>query len=227
MKRIEISAPNNVWDDNVKRAQTSTPSDNAPKEQQTGDQVPSGFGVRLEPVLGPALKVGTAAGTLGIITGAALGIVRSAPVKLFAVATGIQWFVLSSSFWGSRQVALNALAQRADVSPSRDNLIATGAAGAFSGATAGLLRGPKNVLPGALVISMLGLGGAALQNKLRSGEQSESWFRKVIDGKWSPITRITNEDWERILEEKLLRVETEIAVLDDSIEELRKNEEEL
>lgn len=84
--------------------------------------------------------------------------------------------------------------------------------------------GPRNILPGAVVFSLLGLGGAALQNRIKSKEQSESWFRKVIDGKWSPITRITNEDWERILEEKLLRVETEIAVLDDSIEELRKNE---
>lgn len=84
--------------------------------------------------------------------------------------------------------------------------------------------GPRNILPGAVVFSLLGLGGAALQNRIKSKEQSESWFRKVIDGKWSPITRITNEDWERILEEKLLRVETEIAVLDDSIEELRNNE---
>lgn len=222
MKRVEVPVPNNVLDDNVKSAQMPTLSDNAP-EKQKGDQVPSVSNIRPDPVLGPSLKLGAGVGTLGLLTGAAAGIIRSAPVGLYAATTGIQWFVLSSSFWGSRQIAFNALAQRVDVSPSRDNLIATSTAGAFSGATAGLLRGPKNILPGALVFSLLGLGGAALQNKLRSREQSESWFRKVVDGKWSPITRITNEDWERILEEKLLRVETEIAVLDNSIEELRKD----
>ncbi|KAK3951694.1 hypothetical protein QBC32DRAFT_343340 [Pseudoneurospora amorphoporcata] len=222
MKRVVAPIPNEVLGDNVNSAQIPTLSDNAPKEQ-TGDQAPSFSNTRPNPILGPALQLGAGVGTLGLLTGAAAGIIRSAPVGLYAATTGIQWFVLSSSFWGSRQFALNSLAEYTDASSSRNNLIATSTAGAFSGATAGLLRGPRNVIPGAIVFSLLGLGGATLQNKLKSREQSESWFRKVIDGKWSPITRITNEDWERILEEKLLRVETEIAVLDDSIEELRKN----
>ncbi|KAK3340890.1 hypothetical protein B0H65DRAFT_274893 [Neurospora tetraspora] len=223
MKRVEVLVPNKVLGDNVNSVQMPTLSDNAPEEQM-GDQAPSFYNTRPDPVLGPALKLGAGVGTLGLLTGAAAGIIRSAPPGLYAATTGIQWFVLSSSFWGSRQFALNSLAKGTDTSPSRDNLIATSSAGAFSGATAGLLRGSKNIIPGAVVFSLLGLGGAALQNKLKSREKSESWFQKVIDGKWSPITRITNEDWERILEEKLLRVETEIAVLDDSIEELRKNE---
>ncbi|KAK3504581.1 hypothetical protein B0T13DRAFT_443706 [Neurospora crassa] len=223
MKRIESPVLNKVLSDNVNSAQMPILPDDTPSEKM-GDQVPSISYKRPKPVLGPALKLGVGVGTLGLLTGAAAGIIRSAPPGLYAATTGVQWFVLSSSFWGARQFALNSLANGTDSSPSSNNLIATSSAGAFSGATAGLLRGPRNILPGAVVFSLLGLGGAALQNRIKSKEQSESWFRKVIDGKWSPITRITNEDWERILEEKLLRVETEIAVLDDSIEELRKSE---
>ena len=36
--------------------------------------------------------------------------------------------------------------------------------------------------------------------------------------KWSPMKVLSDEEYERMLQEKLLRVEAEIAVLDEKIE---------
>lgn len=44
--------------------------------------------------------VGLSEGICGIFVGAIGGVLRSATPKLFAVASGIQWFALGSTFWG-------------------------------------------------------------------------------------------------------------------------------
>lgn len=127
MKRIESPVLNKVSSDNVNSAQMPTLSNDAPSEKM-GDQVPSFSYKRPNPVLGPALKLGVGVGelkpelpdfsysrwtdtaglgTLGLLTGAAAGIIRSAPPGLYAATTGIQWFVLSSSFWGAYALPLN------------------------------------------------------------------------------------------------------------------------
>lgn len=46
----------------------------------------------------------------------------------------------------------------------------------------------------------------------------------ILGSKYSPLTFLSDKEYETILEEKLLRVEAEIAVVDDNIKELRDNE---
>jgi len=46
-----------------------------------------------------------------------------------------------------------------------------------------------------------------------------------LKSKWSPVTFLSDEEYEKILEEKLLRVEVEIAIVDDNIKELLAAEE--
>lgn len=45
-----------------------------------------------------------------------------------------------------------------------------------------------------------------------------------LDSKWSPITRLSDEDYEKTLQEKLLRIEADIALIDDDIQALRAGE---
>lgn len=45
-----------------------------------------------------------------------------------------------------------------------------------------------------------------------------------LDSKWSPVTRLSDEDYEKALQGKLLRIEADIALIDDDIQALRSPE---
>lgn len=45
--------------------------------------------------------------------------------------------------------------------------------------------------------------------------------RDWLASKWSPLTRLTDEEYEKILEEKILKIEVEIALVEDRISHLR------
>jgi hypothetical protein len=53
----------------------------------------------------------------------------------------------------------------------------------------------------------------------------EPLWRRIANSKYSPMTVLTDKQYEALLREKLLRVDTEIAVLDDDISKLRKESE--
>ncbi|KAK3368159.1 hypothetical protein B0H63DRAFT_487867 [Podospora didyma] len=168
-------------------------------------------------VLVPSLKVGATVGGLGVFAGAALGIARSAPPALYGLATGGQWFVLSSSFYGARLVGLRVLRADEEIRPG-DKTAASAMAGAFAGTVAGSLRGPKNIIPGAIVFTLLGAGGQGLANIFsRKGDPDAAPKKGFLESRWSPVTPLTDQAYERMLEEKLLRVEADLAILDDHI----------
>lgn len=48
--------------------------------------------------------------------------------------------------------------------------------------------------------------------------------RDFLQSKWSPVTYLSDPEYEKILEEKLLRVEAEIAIVDENIKALRDAE---
>ncbi|KAJ9136723.1 hypothetical protein NKR23_g9590 [Pleurostoma richardsiae] len=175
-------------------------------------------------ILYPSLQIGAGAGTLGLFVGAAAGIARSAPPVLFALASGAQWFALGSSYYASRSVVMRAWGGDEKLSKF-DKVKASGIAGGFAGVIGGLLRGPRNVLPGAIVFSLFGVGGQALANGLSSEgvkqEKNTSW----LDSKWSPVKRLTDEQYEKVLEEKILQLEVEIALVDDKIADIRASQQ--
>jgi len=87
--------------------------------------------------------------------------------------------------------------------------------------------GPRNILPGTVVFALLGAGGQAVANiRTKAAEEDRDAPKKgFLHSKWSPVTPLTDKDYEHYLEEKLLRVEAEIAIVDDSIRELRATEQ--
>jgi hypothetical protein len=75
------------------------------------------------------------------------------------------------------------------------------------------------MLPSALAFSLLGAGGQAIANHM--AERAPSPKRDWLASKWSPLTRLSDEEYEKILEEKILRLEVESALVDDKVALLR------
>ncbi|KAI1501296.1 hypothetical protein F5X99DRAFT_208468 [Biscogniauxia marginata] len=170
-----------------------------------------------------SLQTGAVTGGIGLIVGAGSGIVRSAPPALFALVSGIQWFALGSSFMASRTLLWHAWGGEENLS-SGDFVTASGIAGGVSGMVGGMLRGPKNVIPGVLVFSSLGAASSYFSQKTKRSEPkpASSW----LDSKWSPMKRLSDKEYEEKLEEKLLRLDAEIAIIDESIELLKASSQE-
>lgn len=62
-----------------------------------------------------------------------------------------------------------------------------------------------------------------------SGEKApkEEWLRRIAKSKWSPMSVLSDEEYVKMMEEKLMKVEVEIAIVDERIEGLRKQAREM
>lgn len=233
MKRVTLPKPGGDGDDagrTLDRQSEQRPSEQASRKalegpENEGPARPRHFlPPELMEIIVPSLKVGAATGTVGLFTGAVAGIVRSAPTLLFSIASGGQLFVLGSSYYASRLTALKVFRGDEEILPA-DKLKASTFAGGFAGLCGGLLRGPRNIIPGAIMFSLFGAGGQFVANKLDRRPRTDSGPNQgFLHSKWSPVTFLSDQEYEKILEEKLLRVETEIALVDDHIKALRDTE---
>jgi hypothetical protein len=77
-------------------------------------------------------------GVSGLVFGTFAGIVRSNTPVLFALASGIQWAVLGSTFAASRGIVLQGW-EKERTTP-RDRISASAIAGGIAGTAGGLLR---------------------------------------------------------------------------------------
>lgn len=70
------------------------------------------------------------------------------------------------------------------------------------------------------MFSLLGAGGQFAVNKWSASEASSgktSW----LDRKWSPVTRLSDEEYEHMLEEKILGLDADLAIVDENLMALR------
>ncbi|KAK4044699.1 hypothetical protein C8A01DRAFT_11918 [Parachaetomium inaequale] len=228
MKRMVVQNP----EDENRQSRSSTSSPSPPPAAETGPvertrpRQNQSFPPDLMEILVPSLKVGAAAGACGVFTGAAAGIIRSAPTLFFSVIAGGQWFTLGTSYYATRLICLRHFGE-GEQTPG-DKVKASTVAGGVAGTMGGLLRGPRNIIPGAVMFSLFGAGGQAIANwratRIANAAPKTSsgfWSR------WSPIKQLSDQDYENILEEKLLRVEADIALIDDRIKELRESESQI
>ncbi|KAL8371280.1 hypothetical protein RB595_001224 [Gaeumannomyces hyphopodioides] len=154
-----------------------------------------------------SLTVGAFTGTLGVLVGAATGVIRARPAGISAILAGIHWFAIGSGYYGSKEVLTSAWGGEGAL--TRTDKVAVGAAaGGIAGAASGLLA-----------FSLLGAGGQAIANNM--AERAPGPKRDWLASKWSPLTRLTDEEYEQILEEKILKLEVEIALVEDRISHLR------
>ncbi|KAF2838143.1 hypothetical protein M501DRAFT_936155, partial [Patellaria atrata CBS 101060] len=182
--------------------------------------------------------------------GGIFAVIRSRRPVTVALAAGIQNFAIGTAFWASRHALLQTpfftdqfrrdktgvvIPGSNGINTSRERLYAsTITSGISAGAINGLLNGPRAIIPGIVIFSILGYTGQSIYNTLdrRHAENQfskatqkgpdENILQRAARSKWSPMSVLSNEKYEKMLQEKLLRIEADIAILDENIEKLRK-----
>ncbi|EFQ25125.1 uncharacterized protein GLRG_00269 [Colletotrichum graminicola M1.001] len=196
---------------------------NGAMEQQTRPRrgvLPPG----LVDLMGPPLKVGALTGTIGMFSGIAVGIIRDTTPALFALASGIQWFALGSSYWLSRTVVMSAWGGEEKLSNS-SKAQASAIAGGTAGMVGGLIRGPKNIVPGVIVFSLIGGTGQAFYNSMQGRPEVTEKKKSFFDSTWSPLKKLSDDEYREMIDEKMLKIDAEIALIDEKIVELRAAKE--
>jgi hypothetical protein len=98
------------------------------------------------------------------------------------------------------------------------------------------LGGRKNVVPGMVMFAVFGAAGQGIWNysatrrnmeeeKLRAGGGDKGLQNSWLNSRWSPVKVLTDEEYGRLMEERLLRVRADLAILDENLERLRKEAE--
>ncbi|KAL8630539.1 hypothetical protein Q9189_003749 [Teloschistes chrysophthalmus] len=152
----------------------------------------------------------------GLFVGGIGGILRSPTPGLFAIASGLQCAALGTAYYGGRKNVIpgiimfslfgfvgqhiyNALDVR------QDSTIA--------------LKDARSRDINSVTTSRSDQIPSASTNPNKSLDQPI--WRRVINSKWSPMKVLSDEEYERMLRQKLLRVDAEIAILDDDIAKAR------
>ena len=84
--------------------------------------------------------------------------------------------------------------------------------------------GPRNIIPGILFFGTVGATGQYVSQRFKSKSQDDS-KSSWLDSKWVPLKRLTDKEYEEKLEEKILRIDAEISIIDENIASLRANSE--
>lgn len=166
------------------------------------------------------------------ITGAAFAAgyatLKGRPVVLWTVAAGGQWGVLGWTFWFTRS-ALRQHAQRENHSQElapREELAYSAVAGSFSGLIGGAFRGRTNILPGAIAMGLVGLGGQlgyqALSLTASKDRDQRPLLDRLSDSKWWPLKSLSDEEYDRDLTEQLIAIEAEVSIIDEKLDALKK-----
>ncbi|KAK0257415.1 hypothetical protein LTS09_007890 [Friedmanniomyces endolithicus] len=182
-------------------------------------------------VLGTSLKIGAACGCAGFLFGGTSGILKGTTPLLFATAASIQTFALGTTFWACRSTIIQTTLSGKQL-PS-DLLKASSIAGGLSGGLiAAITRGRRNVLPATLMWSLFGGIGQLAYNGYASGSAArqnrppEDFWTRMAKQSWFPLKALSNEEYAEMLREKMLKVDVEIALLDDRIAAMGKQQQE-
>jgi hypothetical protein len=85
----------------------------------------------------------------------------------------------------------------------------------------------SNVIPGALVFGIFGMLGQGAYNSFQSNEEVVNskvpWVQRVLDSSWVPLKRLSDDDYVGMLSERAIKVDAEIAIIDERIAALQKS----
>jgi hypothetical protein len=90
-----------------------------------------------------------------------------------------------------------------------------------------LLGGPRNAIPGAIMFSLFGFLGQTASNYYDktdmpiSDEPQLNFWQRLASLKWMPVTVLKDGEYEDMLRERQLKLEAEIALVDERIEALK------
>ncbi|KAF4337376.1 hypothetical protein FBEOM_8760 [Fusarium beomiforme] len=170
----------------------------------------------------PPLKFG---GYAGVLAGVGGSIFKEANPIIWGAVSGFQWFTLGTSFWFTRSIVVKAWGGEERLK-NGDKTIASAIAGTAAGSVGGLIRGPKNILPAMFVWTTVGAGGQMIANRMAARKPKVDDENESFWTRWSPLKKLTDQEYRDMMSEKMLRIDADIALIDDRIAELRKRAEE-
>ena len=87
------------------------------------------------------------------------------------------------------------------------------------------------------MFTLFGFAGQIVYNKLdathseqvavemhNEKEEKKGLWNKVAEMKWSPMKKLSDEEYGNLLKERLLRIEADIALVDEELEKVRSEE---
>ncbi|KAF2767734.1 hypothetical protein EJ03DRAFT_328926 [Teratosphaeria nubilosa] len=177
-----------------------------------------------------ALPLTSRSGTAGFLFGGAAGIVKATTPFIFASVSGLQTFALGTTFWACRGTYLR-MQDVGNLKPHHYT-IASAASGALSGGLVALAtRGRRNFIPATLMWSLIAGSGQLAYNTISVRTQSdqqlptESFWKHIASKSWSPVKVMSDQEYAELLKEKMLKVDVDIAILDDKIAALKRQQE--
>lgn len=92
---------------------------------------------------------------------------------------------------------------------------------------AAIMRGRSNILPGILMFSIFGAAGQWAYNGMDGSKSvnvapKKNFWERMGERSWSPMKVLSNEEYAAMLKGRQLKIDVEIAVIDDKIAALRK-----
>lgn len=72
------------------------------------------------------------------------------------------------------------------------------------------------------MFSILGGSGQALVSFFQATDFSLKDRRSIFESKWSPLKKLSDEEYVDMMDEKILRIDAEIALIEEKITELRQ-----
>jgi hypothetical protein len=96
-----------------------------------------------------------------------------------------------------------------------------------------VVGGRPTIIPAAVLGAIFGVGYQGFQEysevrrvrrALSPPKPGESRLMKMLDSKWSPVKKLTNEEYTKIINDKLLKVEVELALVDKRIQAVRQQQ---
>jgi len=83
-----------------------------------------------------------------------------------------------------------------------------------------------NILPGAAMIGLMGLAGQSGYNLFSEAQRSESSPRRSImqrltESEWAPLKALSDQQYEEMLQQKLLKIDVELSMIDEKIATLK------
>ncbi|EQL36976.1 hypothetical protein BDFG_01603 [Blastomyces dermatitidis ATCC 26199] len=176
----------------------------------------------------PALKVGALSGASGLIFGGITGVLRSPNPAIHSIAAGLHWFAFGTSTWWLRS---NILRVQFDDKPTvgQRAFASSVSSGLSGGAIAFSIH--RRFIPGAVIFGIAGFLGQKSYDVIHGWQLSRDQtaprkplFQRMLESKWMLLKPLPDDEYVGMLNEKLLAVDAEIAVIDDKIAALKRLE---
>lgn len=88
------------------------------------------------------------------------------------------------------------------------------------------LGGPKNILPAMFVWTTVGAVGQIIANRMAVRKPKVDDEKEGFLTRWTPLKKLTDQEYKDMMFEKMLRIDADIALIDERIVELRQQAEE-